>query len=484
MNLRNKKILLIILSILLVLELAFMGISALRGGDTEETLPVLADVTEEPSVPTESAEAPTGTEVPETEAPPTEEPTEEPTQAPAEPTEQRYILTFTGDCTLGSTADKWSNASHFIKTVGENYAWPFANVLEYFENDDFTMINLEGVLADGGTAASKRFAFRGPTAYTQILTGSSVEAVTLANNHTEDYGTAGYQSTTKALDDADIAFVEKNQTALYTTESGLKIGMYAGSFDFSASDIKNDIAALKKQGAEIIICAFHWGSEGKYRPNSNQEYYAKLAIDAGADIVYGNHPHVLQKIETYGNGIIYYSLGNFSFGGSVFPQDYDTALLQQEVIRDVDGTVRLGELTIIPCSISSMSGQNNFQPTPLEAGKAYDRVLSKLDGSFTGPDLVVEYDPVTTEPSATEPETPAATEVPQTPAETAPSQSGGSENTGGSDAPAGDSSGSDSSSGGSDAPASGSDNSSGGSDAPASGSDSSAGGGSDTPAAE
>ena len=312
--------------------------------------------------------------------------------AETEPQEERFLLTFVGDCTFGSNPTNYFAGYGFIKTVGEDYRYPFQNVIDYFENDDFTMINLEGPLCDSGYPVQKKHTFRGPTAYTQIMTGSSVEAVTLANNHTEDFGKAGYASTTQALSDAGITYVEKNGTAMYTTDSGLKIGLYAASFDFSVSDIKKDIAQLRADSAEIVVCAFHWGTEGAYRPSSAQQSYAHQAIDAGADIVYGNHPHVLQKIEEYGDGIIYYSLGNCSFGGSGSPQDYDAAILQQEVIRDADGNVSLGELTIIPITVSSAGNYNNYQPTPLEEGsKAYERAMSKLDGSFKGADLVVDY---------------------------------------------------------------------------------------------
>ena len=385
MNRKIIKILLIIFSIMLVGELAFVGFMKLKDKEGSGDEFLISEPTEEIIIV------------------PTETPTEEATAAPTEtepeetePAEQRYVLTFAGDCTLGSTASKAGASSSFVKVVGEDYDYPFKNVVEYFENDDFTMVNLEGPLTETGTAASKTFAFKGPTAYTQILTGSSVEAVTLANNHAEDYGTEGYKNTTKALTEAGVDYVEKNGTALIETESGLKIGLYAASFKFSKSDITTDIAQLRKDGAEIVICAFHWGTEGSYRPTSTQEYFGRAAIEAGADIVFGSHPHVLQKVEEYQNGIIYYSLGNFSFGGSTFPQDYDSAILQQEIIRDVDGNVSLGELTIIPVSISSVKNQNNYQPTPLEKdSEAYNRVLSKLDGSFKGADLVVDYSSIT-----------------------------------------------------------------------------------------
>lgn len=455
---KTKIIILIILAALLVGEL---GLIVARD---HEVVPTLT----EPTTPAETivsteVSATAGITLPaETESLPTETlAATEPTQpAETEPKEKRYVLSFAGDCTLGSVSKNWNNGNHFIQTIGENYDYPFENVRDYFEKDDFTLINLEGPLTDSSSGAqSKTFAFRGPTTYTQIMTGSSVEAVTLANNHAQDYGKAGYESTTKVLKEAGITYVEKNGTAMYTTESGLKIGLYAGAFDFSTSDIQNDIAKLRKNGAEIVICAFHWGEEGVYRPDTSQQKVAKTAIDAGADIVYGHHPHVLQKIEQYKDGYIFYSLGNFSFGGAALPGDYDTALLQMEVIREENGKVRLGELTIIPCSISSISGQNNFQPTPLEPGKVYDRVLSKLDGSFSGPNLNVDYSKLDPKPAET---TPPATQAPSggSSATTPPASGGDSGSSGGS---SGSSDGSGSS-GGNETPAPGGSS---GSDAPA-----------------
>lgn len=424
MNRKVTQILLMIFGAMLAAELIFVGIMHIqKNRDASETQPATeptAEITEAPTE--EETQAPTETDPPETEPPETE------------PQEQRYTLTFAGDCTLGSTASKWNSSYSFIQTIGEDYDFPFAKVAEYFESDDFTMVNLEGPLTETGTAAQKQFAFKGPTAYTQILTGSSVEAVTLANNHSEDYGTEGYESTTKVLGEAGVAYVEKNKTTLVTTESGLKIGLYAAAFEFNYNSIKTNIAQLRADGAVIVIAAFHWGTEGSYRPTSSQQSFGRAAIDAGADIVFGHHPHVLQKIEQYGDGYIFYSLGNFSFGGSSSPQDYDTAILQMEVIRDVEGNVSLGELTIIPCSASSASGYNNYQPIPLEEGTtAYDRVLSKLDGSFTGADLVVDYNKnstsettAATTPAATAPAevTPAETAAPATP-DSSSSESGG-----------------------------------------------------------
>ena len=396
------KVLLILFSALLITELIFLGVMTFRdqNGPAEDSTDLI--ITGAPVTLPGETEA----TLPETTAAPTETvPTEEPTEAETQPRELRYTLTFAGDCTLASDAGSYNAAAGFIQTIGTDYGYPFRNVLEYFENDDFTIINLESVLADEGLSANKLFTFRGPTAYTEIMTGSSVEAVTLANNHTADYGKAGYESTTKALTDAGVWFVEEDKTTIVTTESGLVIGLYADSFDLDAKDIEKNVKFLREQGAEIVICAFHWGTEGSYRPTGSQKQFARAAIDAGADIVYGHHPHVLQPIEEYNGGYICYSLGNFSFGGNHFPRDLDSALVQLTVIRDENGEISLGELTLIPLSISSIPRQNNFQPTPYKEGTAeYDRAMSKLDGTFTGPDLVVNYDHLKPTDSTTPPQ--------------------------------------------------------------------------------
>ena len=345
-------------------------------------------------------------------AEPTTEPAAAPTTVPTEPPEERFLLTFAGDCTFGSNPVNKYALYSFENTVGENWAWPFANVLTYFEQDDCTFVNLEGTLTETGPRIPKAHNFKGSPEYVKILTENSVEAVTLANNHTRDFGTKGYNSTKAALDEAEVTYVEKDNYKMFTTESGLKIGLYGASFTMNQGAMATAIANMRAIGAEVVIVAFHWGSEGVYRPSEEQVTMAHNAVKAGADIVYGHHPHVLQKVEKYKDSIIYYSLGNFCFGGNNWPQDLDTAILQQEIIRDKNGKISLGELNIIPASCSSLPVQNNFQPTPYEEGtEKYNRVLSKLDGTFKGGNLVVDYTP--DETKAPETEAPA-TEAPAT----------------------------------------------------------------------
>lgn len=319
--------------------------------------------------------------------------TEPETAPPTEPAPEEFLLSFAGDCCLANLKG-WSENQHFIGTVGDDYSYPFAAVQEYFANDDCTFINLECVFTDSNRAAVKKFVFKGPVAYTQILTQGSVEFANVANNHTLDYGEEGYADTAAALDEASIPYAHDGDTRVFTTASGLTIGVYADTYPVELDGLSEKVEAMRAAGAELIVAALHWGQEYYYKPNEEQVSLGHAAIDAGVDIVYGTHPHVLQPIEEYKGKYIYYSLGNFAFGGNTNPTDKDSAILQQTVIREPDGTIRLGELTIIPCSVSSRSDRNDFQPTPLEPDtKAYERVLSKLDGSYGKTKISVTYRP-------------------------------------------------------------------------------------------
>ena len=148
---------------------------------------------------------------------------------------------------------------------------------------------------------------------------------------------------------------------------------------------------LKEAGADILIFAPHWGTEGSYKVTANQESFAHAAIDAGAHIVFGTHPHVLQKMEAYNGGYIFYSLGNFSFGGNTAPRDVDTAIAQVTVKKDGDSWA-VDDYDLIPCRLSSTDSKNDYCPRPYkEDEEGYTRALSKLDGSWTGSDLSVDY---------------------------------------------------------------------------------------------
>lgn len=313
---------------------------------------------------------------------PMTEETEPSTQPPTEPEPEEYVITFAGDCTLGSTQSLSYAGLGFPKTVGEDYGHPFRNVQQWFSEDDLTLVNLEGPLVDGGfPTPNKKFNFRGPTDYVQILTQGSVEAVSLANNHSADYGVNGYQSTMDTLDSAGIAYAGCDSIALVTVGEDFQVGIVATMFNkLDEATIVERIRSLKEEGADFVIFAVHWGTEYDYSPASTQKNLAHAAIDAGADVVWGHHPHVLQPIEYYGSGVIFYSLGNFSFGGNTAPRDFDTAFTQVRVTRSAGEKAVLSGVDVYPACISSEPKVNNYQPTPYEVGTAeYNRVLEKLN---------------------------------------------------------------------------------------------------------
>lgn len=302
-----------------------------------------------------------------------------PAQGAEEP--KAYTLTFAGDCTFGCTPAMYYAQVGFIKTVGEDYTYPFRNVADYFSEDDLSIVNLEGPLTEATSLVPKTYNFKGPVSYVNILTENSIEAVTLANNHTHDYGEEGYQSTLEALEGAGVAYVERDSSALVEVDESLTVGLYGAVYYRypTYEELKAAFDKLRQQGADVIIFLPHWGVEYSYTPSQQQVQTGHDAIDAGADIVCGSHPHVLQPIEYYGDGVIYYSLGNFAFGGNSDPGDYDTALLQQTILVSADGTCSLGELTVVPANISSEKYRNNYQPTPYAEGSAeYAAVLEKL----------------------------------------------------------------------------------------------------------
>lgn len=140
---------------------------------------------------------------------PVQEEEEDSQEAPPEaeepdPQADRFVLSFAGDCTLGAEHDTWNRLGNFPDVVGDDYAYPLAGVKHVFAEDDFTFVNLECALTDADTPADKTYRFRGLPAYGQILTEGSVEGVTLANNHSLDYGAEGLADTRQVLAELGI----------------------------------------------------------------------------------------------------------------------------------------------------------------------------------------------------------------------------------------------------------------------------------------
>lgn len=292
-------------------------------------------------------------------------------------------LSVVGDCTLGTdeTFDYDTSLNAYYENYGADYF--LQNVKDIFSTDDLTIANFEGTLTDSDEREDKTFAFKAPASYASILTGGSVEAVNTANNHSHDYGDQSFDDTLAALDDAGIVHFGYDETAVMDVK-GIKVGL-VGIYELydhleREQQLKDNIAKVKADGAQLIVVIFHWGNETETVPDSNQTTLGRIAIDEGADLVCGHHPHVLQGIETYKDRNIVYSLGNFCFGGNSSPSDMDTMIYQQTFTIDADGVKKDNVTNIIPCSISSAAydGYNNYQPTPAEGDEA-TRILGKIN---------------------------------------------------------------------------------------------------------
>jgi len=313
------------------------------------------------------------------------------------PMVEKIVISCAGDCTLGSDP-KFSYGGSFhakYKETGENPAYFFENVAPIFREDTLSFVNFEGTLTDAEKRAEKTYTFKGPAKYAEILTAGDIEAVSLSNNHTYDFLEEGFQDTKKALEDENIAYAYNEKPLLLSVIPGEKakeakgekkdgeiyIGIAAFSVWYDGADvrqnIKSAIDSLREKGADLVFVSCHWGLEGEYYPYEVQKAVGRYAIDAGADGVWGHHPHVVQGIETYKGKEIVYSMGNFCFGGNHNPKDKLCFIYQME-FETVDGKLTENQKTrIIPCRISSVNSHNDYKPTPLE-GTEKEEALSKI----------------------------------------------------------------------------------------------------------
>jgi poly-gamma-glutamate synthesis protein (capsule biosynthesis protein) len=293
------------------------------------------------------------------------------------------IITAAGDCTLG-TDESFAYTGSFMdefEKQNKDYGYFFKNVKDIFSNDDLTIVNLETTLTTATKKADKQFRFKGLPEFTEIIKAGDIETVNIANNHTMDYLEKGYSDTIENLKAAEIGFFGNNH--IYTTTiKGIKIGLlgYKGwsNGDDVKNQIKTDIENLKEDNCQLVIVNFHWGIERDNYPNSVQKDLGRFAIDNGADLVLGHHPHVIQGIEKYKDKYIVYSLGNFCFGGNRNPSDKDTFIFQQTFEFKNGEKVNNDEINIIPCSVSSVKSRNNYQPTPVYDEEA-ERILKRIE---------------------------------------------------------------------------------------------------------
>lgn len=238
-----------------------------------------------------------------------------------------------GEVTIAAVGDIML-ARDLIDLMEANGAlYPFERVRSLLEDADLTIANMEGTFTERGIAAGKLYTFRTPPRFAAGLAQAGIDLVSLGNNHTMDFGPEGLEDTLAALDAAGIrhtgagANERAARSPVLVTIDGVRIAFLSytsisetvfagpdssGVAQATVDAITSDVQSARAE-ADVVIVALHSGVEYTDAPQPEQQQLAHAAIDAGAALILGHHPHTLQGWEYYGDGLIVYSLGNFVF---------------------------------------------------------------------------------------------------------------------------------------------------------------------------
>ena len=312
----------------------------------------------------------------------------------AEETDFELKMNFVGDCCMASNLQDTSYGS--LLWYEQNYptTYFFDNVRSVFEQDDITIANCENVFSDKDTDLRDKggdivhYWFKAPTRFAKVFADNSIEAVTIKNNHTYDYGPEALEDTKKALDEAGTLW-GYDDTPFYFEKNGFRICVLCVTF-YVYDEVNDVIPWLEKaeQESDFQIVYFHGGTEHVTQPEDWKIQACHLLVDKGADLVIGSHPHILQKRENYNGVDIVYSLGNFCFGGNSYPTPNSTIIYGYDLKIHRDGdtfTVTDKEESMTPCYVYT-GGVNNWQPAISEDEGFKERIIEYMNGTAISPE--------------------------------------------------------------------------------------------------
>ncbi len=297
-------------------------------------------------------------------------------------------LSFAGDCALACMLDETTPGSFNDYAENNEPEYFLQNVRSVFEADDYTIVNLENVFSDRELEPVPKtddpaFWFKSGTSNTQILTSSGVEGVSLANNHTGDYGDEGTADTIQAVTDAGLLYGDED-TILYLEKHGFRIAVICHGL-WEEQQVDDIIARIHsaERDSDYQVVFYHGGTEAQHEPEEWRVRASRKLVDSGADLVLGNHPHWLQPMESYNGAEILYSLANFCFGGHRQPENR-TIIYQVTLAVDYIGTLVASVSEIIPCYVYT-SDYNNYCPAPITNETERQRVLDFMNGLCDSP---------------------------------------------------------------------------------------------------
>ncbi len=304
---------------------------------------------------------------------------------------ESITLTFVGDTSIGDAFQYRSHETSYHQVIRDKgMDWPFSQVREVLLADDLTVANLEGSMTRLRKHKDVRYPLVIDPSFTGVLISGGIDIVNTANNHAMDFMREGYEETLATLDKAGIAHfgtlsppsVTKADKAEIVEIKGIKIGFIGYTYpqNEDLKRIETACKALREQGCALVILSLHWGRETHMKPNSAQTSFAKKALDAGADLIFGHHPHVVQPIALYKSKPVLFSTGNFTFG-TMSHVDRSTGMFQVVYQLEPSGPVLSG-IKVIPCLTS---GTGDFRPMPVTDEKERRVIFGKL--SFKTPPI-------------------------------------------------------------------------------------------------
>lgn len=299
-------------------------------------------------------------------------------------------MNFVGDCCMATDLQDASEGT--LLWYEQNYptSYFFDGVRSVFEADDFTVANCENVFSDSDIPPRDKgdeiaYWFKAPTRFAKVFSDNSIEAVTINNNHTEDYGEEDFEDTKKALDAAGVDWGFRDKI-IYYEKGGYKIGVVCVSYyDYDEAERILPWLEIAKENSDFQIIFFHGGTEHVFEVEEWKVDACHLMIDNGADLVLGSHPHVIQRREKYNGADIVYSLGNFCFGGNTAPEPNRTIIYGYTLKLHKNGDkVELvnREENIIPCYVYT-GEYNNWQPAIIEDEDIKQEVIDYMNGELT-----------------------------------------------------------------------------------------------------
>ncbi len=303
------------------------------------------------------------------------------------PIEKEISIVAVGDLMLGS----W--VTPLLVEQGADY--PFQATRGYLQSADVAIANLEAPFTLNGEPFEKKYNFKVPPRFAGALLKNGINLVNLANNHMLDYGLTGLLSTLNTLREAGIHYsgAGMNHKAAHrpalVSVRGVKIAFFgysmtyptefyakadSGGTAYPEPDFMSAMISTWKDSVDFVVASFHWGAEKRQTPKEYQIHFAHLAIDSGADLVIGHHPHVLQGLEIYKNRLIAYSLGNYAFGSY---SQYSTDSIILKIYLREEG---LYTAQCIPLNVDNRVVE--FQPTPA-TGKQHAAIIDTLQNLST-----------------------------------------------------------------------------------------------------